>query len=354
MNVAQFDRMTLTPFARRDGAVSVAIVCIDIVAYAAVVYAALVVDNIWLKLLCSLGAGVMISLMFIAGHDAAHQSFSRSKTLNRVFGTIALLPGLHPYTLWELHHNKVHHRFTAQIGVDNAFSPMTLDQYRAATPTQRAYYRFMRSLWGQPWFYLVDIWWPQVYLPFDKNAPRISRDTWAELILVYAYTVAFAVLCMWIAHTRADGLWPMIEALLFAFVIPFLAWNVFISFLTIVQHTGPDVRWSLPTGLPSTTEQTLAGTVHVVLPEAVCWLFHRIMQHPAHHLNVGIPLYHLKKAETELEATEPRTLVRVWTPAYHWRLTRECQLYDPRANAWVRFADVPLSERAPAKDLAAA
>src|SRR5215475_2877932 len=99
MSVA-FDRMTLTPYARRSGALSVAIVCVDVVAYAAIVYAAIVVDDIWLKALASVGAGVMISLLFIAGHDAAHQSFSTSKTLNRVFGTIALLPGLHPYTLW--------------------------------------------------------------------------------------------------------------------------------------------------------------------------------------------------------------------------------------------------------------
>lgn len=354
MTVAQFDRMTLTPFARRSGALSVAILLVDIVAYAAFVYAAIVVDNIWLKLLASLGCGVMISLMFIAGHDAAHQSFSRSKLLNRVAGTIALLPGLHPYTLWEFHHNKVHHRFTAQIGVDNAFSPMTVEQYRAATPAQRTYYRFMRSLWGQPWFYLIDIWWPQVYTPFDKDQPKIARDTWAELILVYAYTVAFAVAVMWIAHAKADGFWPMIEALIFAFIVPFLLWNVFISFLTVVQHTGPDVRWIMPTGVPSTADQQLAGAVHVVLPEAICWLFHRIMQHPAHHLNVGIPLHQLKKAETQLEQSEPRALVRVWTPAYHWRLTRECQLYDPRNAKWVRFADVKLTEHEPTKDLAAA
>jgi omega-6 fatty acid desaturase (delta-12 desaturase) len=346
--------MTLTPFARRNGAFAIAILAVDIVAYAAVVYAVIVVDNVWLKLLASLGAGVMIALMFIVGHDAAHQSFSRSKLVNRFFGTIALLPGLHPYSLWEYHHNKIHHRFTAQVGVDNAFPPMTIEQYRAATPAHRAYYRFLRSLWGQPWFYLVDIWWPQIYTPFDGREPKLTRETWAELVLVYAYTVAFAVLVMWIAHTRADGIWPMIDALVFAFVIPFLWWNVFISFLSIVQHTGPDVRWIMPTGVPSTADQQLAGTVHVVLPEAICWLFHRIMQHPAHHLNVGIPLHQLKKAESQLEQTEPRTLVRVWTPAYHWRLTRDCQLWDPNTNTWARFADVSLAVPARTKDLAAA
>jgi omega-6 fatty acid desaturase (delta-12 desaturase) len=354
MDVARFDRMTLTPFARRDAALSVFIVCVDIAAYAAVVYATLIADGIWLKLLFAFGAGTMIALMAIAGHDAAHQSFSNSKRLNRFFGTLAFLPALHPYSLWELHHNRVHHRFTAQLGVDNAFPPMTVEQYAGASRARRAYYRFLRSLWGQPWFYLIDIWVPQIYLPFGEASPKISRETWFDLALVYVYTVVFAVACMWIAHTRADGFWPMVEALLFAFVIPFLLWNVFISFLSIVQHTGPDVRWSLPTGQPSTADQALAGTVHVVLPEPIDWLFHRIMQHPAHHINVGIPLHHLKKAEAQLEGTEPRALVRVWTPAYHWRLTRECQLYEPSTNAWRRFADLKRAPRPAAQDLAAA
>ena len=45
----------------------------------------------------------------------------------------------------------------------------------------------------------------------------------------------------------------------------------------------------------------MAGTVHVVLPESVDRLFHRIMQHQAHHIHVGIPLQELKAAQSAVE-----------------------------------------------------
>ncbi|NOT40167.1 MAG: hypothetical protein HOP13_06720 [Alphaproteobacteria bacterium] len=336
------DRMALAPFSRRSVWRSLAYLAADLAVYAAFVYGALVADALWLKLLFAFGAGTMISLTAIAGHDAGHQSFSGSKILNRICGTIAFLPALHPFALWEHHHNRVHHRFTAQIGVDNAFSPMTVDAYLAASPQRRAYYRFLRSLWGQPVFYLVDVWAPQMLLPFTQRTPAMSSRVWLDLFLVYAYFVLFITACTFVSLSVAGGgsIWnAAVNALVFGFAIPFLIWNVFISFLSIVQHTGPDVRWMMPTGLPSTVEQSMAGTVHVVLPEWVDRLFHRIMQHQAHHVHVGIPLQELKAAQEAVEDVNGGRLVQVWTPSYHLQLTRACQLYDPRYNRWCRFAD---------------
>ena len=66
-------------------------------------------------------AGVFIANLAIIGHDAIHNSFTRIRWLNRFIGTLAFLPALHPYSRWEFHHNKVHHRYVAQLGVDNAY-----------------------------------------------------------------------------------------------------------------------------------------------------------------------------------------------------------------------------------------
>ncbi len=334
--------MTLAPFARRTAWLSIAYLAADLLFYAAFVYGAIAAEALWLKLLFAFGAGTMIALAAIAGHDAGHQSFSNNKDVNRFFGTIAFLPALHPFALWEHHHNRVHHRFTAQLGVDNAFPPMTVDQYRKAPWGRRAYYRFLRSLWGQPFFYLIDIWVPQMLLPFTQKEPKMTARVWFDLVLVYAFFVEFILLTTLISLTVAgDGdVWSAFaNAFVFAFLIPFLVWNAFIAFLSIVQHTGHDVRWIHPTGQPSTVEESLQGTVHVVLPEAIDRLFHRIMQHQAHHINVGIPLQELKAAQAALAARNGHRLVHVWTPAYHWRLTRDCQLYDDKRHAWVRFAD---------------
>lgn len=355
MGHPDIDRMTLAPFARRSAWRSISYLVADLIVYAAFVYGAIAAEALWLKLLFSFGAGTMISLGVIVGHDAGHQSFSNSKDVNRFFGTIAFLPALHPFSLWEHHHNRVHHRFTAQLGVDNAFPPMTVDEYRNASWLRRSYYRFIRSVWGQPFFYLLDVWLPQMFLPFTQKDPPMTGRAWFELALVYGFFIEFVLLTTLVALTVAgdgDVVAAFVNAFVFAFLIPFLIWNAFISFLSIVQHTGPDVRWMLPTGQPSTVEQSLQGTVHIVFPEWLDRLFHRIMQHQAHHLNVGIPLQELKAAQAAVEAKNDHKLVHVWTPAYHWRLTRECQLYDEKRHRWVRFADAQAPDVA-ARELAA-
>jgi len=343
----RIERMSLAPFARRSAAFSIALLALDLILYAVMVWGAIAAGPVWLKLLFSFGAGTMIALAAIAGHDAGHQSFSESKGLNRFFGTIAFLPALHPFCLWEHHHNRVHHRYTAQLGIDNAFPPMTVDDWRAASAWERAHYRFIRSLWGQPFFYLVDIWALDIFLPFIRNEPKMTARTWFDLALVYTYFVSFLAGTIYLSFVLAgDGSWwsAATNAILFGFAIPFLIWNVFIAFLSIVQHTGPDVRWSLPTGQLSSVEQLLAGTVHIVFPEWLDRLFHRIMQHQAHHIHVGIPLQSLKAAQAAVAAANDGRLVRAWTISYHLRLTRECQLYDEKRHCWVRFADLDAGE----------
>jgi acyl-lipid omega-6 desaturase (Delta-12 desaturase) len=341
MQPARLERMTLAPHARRAMALGLLIFAADVVGYVAFASAAVAFDDLWVKLSFGLLAGACVALLAIVGHDSAHQSFLPNKRLNEIVGTLAFLPALHPFSLWEYHHNKVHHRYTAQIGIDNAFSPMTVEQYRAASPLRRGYYRFMRSLGGQPFFYLADIWWPDMFMPFGRKAPRLSAGNVADLLIVYAF-IPVAVLCFAAVSLEASGGREtlgsaLLDAAVFGVAVPFLVWNAFISFVTIVQHTGPDVRWTMPTGQPSSIEQSMAGTVHIKFPDFVDWAMHRVMQHQAHHVHMGVPLYHLKGAQDEVGRISNGRNAVVWTPAYHWRLTRTCKLYDPARQRWVGF-----------------
>jgi omega-6 fatty acid desaturase (delta-12 desaturase) len=350
----RLERMTLAPHARRGLALGVAIFAIDVAAYLFFVYAAVAADSLALKLSFAVMAGAVVALLAIVGHDAAHQSFLPQRWLNELVGTFAFLPALHPFSLWEHHHNKVHHRFTAQIGLDNAFSPMTVDQYRAASAGRRRYYRFMRSLAGQPFFYLAEIWWPNMFMPFG-GSHRLTRSNLVDLAIVYAFVPAavtsFAALSLAAdpGETLASAL---IDASVFGVLIPFLVWNVFISFVTIVQHTGPDLRWSMPTGLPSTVDASMAGTAHIKFPNRIDWLMHRVMQHQAHHVHMGVPLYRLRDAQNVVGEASSQLNVQVWTPSYHLKLTRACKLYDPKRNNWCTFEEAD-SAIAPKLELAA-
>lgn len=336
----KLDPMSLAQYAQRSALFSVSLLVLDLAVYAGAIAGIIAAESIALKLILGVLAGTMIALSAIVGHDAGHQSLSGSKNLNRFMGTLAFLPALHPFCLWEHHHNRVHHRFTAQLGLDNAFPPMTVDEFHGASAWTRAKYRFLRSLWGQPFFYLVDVWLLDMWLPFMKRGQKMTPRVWFDLGIVYAYFITFVVGCTaltvyWHGVSVAQAL---ATTFIFAFAVPFLVWNAFISFLSIVQHTGPEVKWVRPTGRPSTVEQALAGTVHIVLPEWVDRFTHRIMQHQAHHVHVGIPLQQLVKAQKAVAGNTGSALVRVWTPAYHLLLTQQCQLYDPDRGVWLTFA----------------
>ncbi len=349
--IDSFDQSVLFPFVRRRVVLPCIIVAVSLLIYGASIAGAVFAESLAIKTSLAVLAGVFIANLAIIGHDAVHRSFTSVRWLNRAIGTIAFLPALHPYGLWEHHHNRVHHRYTAQIGVDNAYSPMTIEQYRSARPGQRAYYRFMRSLAGQPFFYMVDIWLPRMFLPSPTEARNFRKSDWVDFAIVHVWLLAFVFGLAGLSYafsTDGGGFGAaLLNASVFGFIIPFFVWNLFISFVTIVQHTSPKVRWVMPTGRPSTHEQKLRGTVHVRFPQAMDWFFHRVMQHIAHHVNPMIPMYALKGAEREVMAREMEAaVIERWTPFYHWRMTRDCKLYDPAIDGWCDFRFQPTGTRA--------
>jgi omega-6 fatty acid desaturase (delta-12 desaturase) len=325
--------------ARRGVVLPSAIFALSFAVYAGSAIGAVLVRNTSWKIVLAVLAGAFIANLAIIGHDAVHRSFTRLRWLNRLIGTWAFLPALHPYGRWEHHHNRVHHCYTAQLGVDNAYPPMTPDEYRAASPVRRLYYRFMRSLIGQPFFYMLDIWAIDMFVPFVRARHGLKASDWRDIAIVYAWLVASVAGVAVLSLSHDGGSFPaaLWNGGVYGVLIPFLVWNVFISFVTIVQHTGPKVRWVVPTGRFSTHEERLGGTVHVVFPEALDWFFHRVMQHVVHHVNPIIPLYRLKQEEKKLLAGGRAPIVETWTPLYHWRMTRDCKLYDPGTKRWRPF-----------------
>jgi len=325
---------------RRRLYLPVAIFACDLALYAITVFGAVASTHLAAKLAFAATAGLAVSLLAIVGHDCAHKSFTSVPWLNRAIGTIAFLPALHPYGRWEHHHNRVHHMFTAQLGVDNAYPPMTTQDYVRASAKTRLLYRFKRSLTGQAVYYLIDIWLPKMFVPNRADLRTFSRSDWIDLAIVHVWLMLLVGGLTLFLHFEMAARIPaaFANAVAFGFLIPFLVWNLFISFVTIVQHTGPDVRWIAPTGRHSTSAEKLHGTVHVVFPNPIDWLFHRVMQHPAHHIHSGVPLYCLVKAGHELATRLPYSpIVARWTPLYHWRLTRDCKLYDPVLGTWCDF-----------------
>src|ERR1700743_2759153 len=236
-----------------------ALLAAEFALYCLCVFCAVVSTGLWAKLGFGFAAGILTATLGIIGHDCAHRGGTRYQWLNRVIATIGFLPALHPLSRWAHHHNQVHHRFTAQIGVDNAFTPMTVDDYKKAPWLRRAYYRYQRSLLGHATYYLIDICLLQIFVPDARERATLRPRDYADFALVYAWIAAMLGGLSFAAHALLGQSWgaAFANAFVFGLAIPFLLWNLYISFVTVVQHTGPDVRWSLPSGRPSTPEQKM-------------------------------------------------------------------------------------------------
>jgi omega-6 fatty acid desaturase (delta-12 desaturase) len=284
--------------------------------------------SVWAKLPLAALQGIVITRIFILGHDAAHGALTGSRIVNAVIGRAALLPSLHPYSLWQLGHNRVHHAFTNLKGVDFIWIPLSPDEYRALPCWRRIVERGYRSIFGFGAYYLVEIWWK--YL--SPTALRALRDFRREHALDIALVLAFLVLEIAIAR----------GAVVEAVILPFLCWNWLMGFLIYNHHTHPSVRFFNRRSEWRFFEGQIKGTVHVIFPWALGPLFHYIMEHTAHHFDVKIPLYRLRAAQQFLEERLGADLVvEQWSIARFLDTVSACQLYDYDRGRWIRFTEVP-------------
>jgi hypothetical protein len=56
------------------------------------------------------------------------------------------------------------------------------------------------------------------------------------------------------------------------------------------------------------------------------------MEHNAHHMQPGVPLYHIREAQSTLA---PDAVKFIWSLRAHMNLTRLCRFYDFDAHCWI-------------------
>src|ERR1051326_5050650 len=94
-----------------------------------------------------IAAGFLVRI-FIIQHDCGHGSFLRSRRANNILGSICSLVTLTPYTFWRRQHARHHGSWNnldrrAASGLDIYSSCMTVAEYRALGPGQRAIVRVL-------------------------------------------------------------------------------------------------------------------------------------------------------------------------------------------------------------------
>ncbi len=259
--------------------------------------------------------GTALTGFFVIGHDCGHRSFSQRIWVNDWVGHIMFLPLIYPFHAWRILHNH-HHKHTNKLEVDNAWGPLTPDEYGTIAGLKQWGYQRIR---GRFWWTGSIAHWLILHFDWSKFAGRERQQIkFSALLVIVTAAIAFPTLLLTI------GVWGIVKF----WLVPWLVYHFWMSTFTMVHHTMPDIPFK-PVQEWNEVEAQLMGTVHCDYPWWVEFLCHDINVHIPHHLSTGIPWYNLRKAHKSLKENWGEYLYEC---QFSWSLmkqvTDQCHLYD--------------------------
>jgi omega-6 fatty acid desaturase (delta-12 desaturase) len=291
--------------------------------------------------------GLFVGLLFVIGHDACHGSFLPWKWANAALGRVAFLPSLHPYALWEVGHNRLHHGWTNLKGKDYVWIPFSPTEFKALSLPRRLFERFGRTFAGAGVHYAALIWWPHMILPRAEDRRLVAPGAAVlDRLAIGVFLAAQLALGARLAAGHGLGAAAALSrTLVLGVFVPFGTFCWLIGVITFVQHNHVRVRWYDRREEWSFADGSLRGTVRAVPTKALDSLLLNIMAHTAHHVDTRVPLYRLARAQELLERAYPDVVREPWTVAFTFEMFRSCKLYDYRSHAWLDFSGRPVKTR---------
>jgi len=335
-------RASLAPFRYRPAAVAALHLAVVCALYATAFAGALRAAQVPVRILCGFFAGIFSGNLFMMGHDACHGSFTASRRLNELLGRIAFLPSYHPYSPWELTHNRIHHVFTNLKGRDFVWTPLSRAEYASRSPLGRWLYRAYRTPLGIALYYPIELWSRWLAFPSKKMLDRPRAVHRVDRTIVLAFFVAQLAAIGTVAERAPAPIASALSGMALAVLLP---WSVFcwmIGFVTYFNHTHPKVRWFERREEWSLLACTIEGTVHLEFPRWSRLLSSNIMNHVAHHADPHVPLVRLQVAQARVAASLPgRILVQPWSIRALCDVQRRCRLYDYDHHFWIDYDGRP-------------
>lgn len=286
-------------------------------------------------------AGVTAGGLFMVGHDACHGSFTQIPWLNRLLGRLAFLPTYHPYSLWALSHNRVHHVYTNLKGKDFVWTPASKPEFDAWPWWRRSFYRACRTPIGLLLYYPLDLWRDRLFFPRRDRLDRPRARYTLDGLLILSYFLLQVGLA---AATGSGGWLGWVPGAMFGIVIPGLVFYWMIGFVIYFNHTHPEAPWFEKEEEWSFFQGNVLGTVRLTFPRWAYFFTSNIMDHLAHHLDPRIPLVLLPEAQERIQAMLPGdVIVQAWSFAAFRDILARCKLYDYDAHVWTDYDGRPTS-----------
>ncbi|MGH1465818.1 MAG: fatty acid desaturase [Cognatishimia sp.] len=245
------------------------------------------VDWLWLSLPLMAACGLAAVRLYMLQHDCMHRSFIRPRWLNDTIGVLLSPFTLTPFYTGRYNHNQ-HHSHVGDLDRRDTFeiNVMTVQEFRAASPGQRFFYRLYRSpltlLVVGPFLVYA------VVHRFPKNTLKAGLlwDVILHNVLLACYVTGFFLLF------GGQGV-----AILLGAIYCGVSMGAFIPY---VEHNFETIHWGRR---PELDAQTAALEASAVLDfgRIFHWITANIGFHDLHHLNPNIPSYNLKRAYESLE-----------------------------------------------------
>jgi omega-6 fatty acid desaturase (delta-12 desaturase) len=243
-------------------------------------------DNIYLRILCSIGAGLTIIRMFVIYHDHQHHSILyRNPLANVIFKAYGIFV-LAPASIWkrshDYHHNHNSKLFSASIG---SYPVMTKQKFmQCSKAEQRGYLAIRHPLTIFFGYFTMFIY--GMCIQSFMSAPRRHWDSLVSLIIHATISVLIFVYFGW-------AIW------LLAAIAPFMIAFMIGAYLFYAQHNFPGVvfkekdNWCYE-------DAAMQSSSYMVMNPFWRWVTANIGYHHIHHINSRIPFYRLPEVMEKL------------------------------------------------------
>ncbi|KAM3065597.1 hypothetical protein ACMFMG_011307 [Clarireedia jacksonii] len=298
--------------------------------------------------LYTLLASLIMTGIWILGHECGHGAFSKSVTLNNTMGFIIHSSLLVPYFSWKITHSH-HHKATGDLQRDTVFvphsreywvqhnigknvDPITVENLAEDAPVVTLWYCVRHQVFGWPAYMLDNMsgqkgqngfpYYSHYWFGKDSALFKAS-ELWYVFLSDLGLLVMSSLLYMGL---RMSGLWTM----LVFYGVPYLWLNHWIVLITFLQHTDGRLphfthsEWTFTRGAAATIDRDF-GFIDT-------HLFHHIVgTHVLHHLVSTIPFYHAQEATEAIKKVMGKHYnADRTTPLLtaFWRNQRDCQFVE--------------------------
>jgi len=274
--------------------------------------------------------GLVWTGLWVMAHEAGHQAFSDSKTVNDAVGLIVHSFLLVPYHSWRISHSN-HHKNTCSMENDEVHLPpvrSVVEDMLDESPIVN----FLQIV------AMLTVGWP-MYLFFNSTGPakyqgksRSHFNPYSALFqpkdragVILSILVLACMVYALVVFTQTFG----VAAFLCYYFVPYLIVNYHLVLITFLQHTDeyiPHFR---------SEEFTWLRGAMATVDRSFGWLvdhqIHRIADtHVAHHLFSQMPFYHAEEATKHLKKVLGPYYLSDDTPIWPalWRAWNKCRFVE--------------------------